>query len=60
MRYLIKTEETELWNRTYLIEADSEEDARKKLYTWDTYYINEIDDKYCETTDRNILEIYEN
>ena len=57
MKYLVKTLETELWNRWYEVEADSKDEARKVLRTWNYPQVKEHSEDYIETTDIEYLEV---
>lgn len=63
MKYLVETLETELWNRRYEVEANSEDEAIKILENWDyPYSVKDHSEKYIETTNIEYLkaEPYEN
>lgn len=57
MKYLVKTSETELWEKYYEVEADSGDEAEEIVRTWDLYHLLDHSEKYIETTDVEILEI---
>ena len=62
MKYYVKTSETELWTRSYVVEADSGDEAIERLKSWDSDYIDELNDEFCGVDYREILEVepYEN
>ena len=57
MRYYIKTRETESWNMSYAVEAESRDEAIQKILNCDWADVDNIDDEYIETIDREILEV---
>ena len=62
MKYYVKTSETELWTRSYIVEADSGDEAIERLKSCDLDYIDELDDEFYGLDCREILEVepYEN
>jgi len=56
MKYLVETLETELWNKWYEVEANSEQEAIKILRNRSyPYSIKDHSEKYVETTDIECL-----
>lgn len=62
MKYLVKTLETELWNRWYEVEANSGDEAIEVLKTWNYPQVKDHSEDYLETSDVEYLEAepYEN
>ena len=60
MKYLVKTREIEIWEKSYLVEASSKKEAEDKWYLWKD--VEDLDDQYCETDGVEIIKIepYEN
>jgi len=56
MKYKITTIEMELWDREYIVEAESKEEADTKLLKGD---FEECLDGNCVNSTMNTLEIYE-
>ena len=57
MKYLVKTVETEIWNKEYIVEANSGDEAENIVKTQNTYYMKDHSEEYDYTEDINILEI---
>ena len=57
MKYLVKTVETEIWNKEYIVEADSGDEAEDIVINWNTPKMENHSEKYDYTEDINILEI---
>jgi len=57
MKYLVKTHETELYIRWYLVTAESGDEAMEKVKDGDWYPdVSDYNDEYVETTDVDVLE----
>lgn len=57
MKYLVKTYETELYRRRYLVTAESSDEAMEKVKRGDWYPdVSDYDDEYVDTTDVEVLE----
>lgn len=54
MKYIVKTVETEIYNREYIVEANSGDEAEELIYNGEATVNNEILDY---TDDIQILEI---
>lgn len=57
MKYIVKSRETELYEFHYIVEADSADEAEKKILDCEWESVETIGDEYCETVDREIVEI---
>ena len=57
MKYIVETYETQLYKNTYEVEAESEAEAREKIYNAEWDGCEEIDYEYCETENREIISI---
>jgi hypothetical protein len=56
MKYLVKTHETELYRRWYLVTAKSSDEAMEKIKHGDWYPdVSDYKDEYVETTDIEVL-----
>lgn len=57
MKYLVKTYETELYRRRYLVTAESSDEAMEKVKRGDWYPdVSDYDNEYVDTTDVEVLE----
>ncbi len=57
MKYLVKTVETEVWNKGYIVEADSSDEAEDIVINWNTFKMKDFSEDYVDTEDRTVLEI---
>ena len=57
MKYLVKTVETEIWNKSYIVEANSEDEATQIVKDWDINHLKDYSENYIDTSDIEILEI---
>lgn len=57
IKYRVNIIETEFWKRSYLIDAPDEQEAKRRVYEGDYYWIEEVSDDYDSTIDREIIEI---
>ena len=57
MKYLVKTVETEIWNKSYIVEANSADEATQIVEDWDINHLKDYSENYIDTSDIEILEI---
>ena len=57
MKYIVETYESQLYKNTYEVEAESEVEAREKIYNAEWDDCEEIDYEYCETENREIISV---
>ena len=57
MKYLVKTVETEVWNKGYIVEADSGDEAEDIVINWNTSKMKDFSEDYVDTEDRTVLEL---
>ncbi len=57
MKYIVKTRETESYAYEYIVEAESGDEAEKKVLGADWTDVENIDSDYLETFDREVLEV---